>query len=99
MSKKPKKFFSDNSITFRCHHGACPKRLKRQFKCRRCFMTFCQEHSTRPYAGDRICFCCEREEKNRAAFLQTASMREARERAQWEAEHDPAGASQDVYGW
>lgn len=99
MAKRKAKFFTATNITFRCHHGICPKRLKRQFKCRSCFLTFCQDHSTKPYAGERICFNCEREEKNRAEFARAASMREARERAEWEAEHDPAGASQDVYGW
>ena len=99
MARKPRKFFDTSCLTFRCHYGICPKRLKRQFKCRHCFMTFCQQHSTRPYAEERICIICQREQDNRAKYLEAAEMQEARERAQWEAEHDPAGASQDIFGW
>lgn len=99
MTKKIPKFFDVTSISFRCHHGGCGKRMKRQFKCWRCFMTFCQKHSHRPFDGERICFNCEREQSNRIRFERAGGLQEARERAAWEAEHDEAGASQDIYGW
>lgn len=99
MAQKSRKFFTACDLTFTCHYGVCPKRLKRQFKCRQCFFTFCQKHSSRLFAGERICINCEREQNNRARFLEAAGVADARERAQWEAEHDPAGASQDIYGW
>lgn len=99
MPQRPRKFFNAVDLTFRCQYGTCPKRLKRQFKCWQCFGTFCQQHSSRPFAGERICINCEREENNRVKYREAAGVQEARERAQWEAEHDPAGASQDIFGW
>jgi hypothetical protein len=99
MTQKPRKFFDASNLTFPCCYGVCSKRLKRHFKCWRCFLTFCQKHSSRPFGGERICINCEREQNNRAKFMEAAGVADARERAQWEAEHDPAGASQDIFGW